>query len=293
MKLSERLGKGFTLTTEVKPPRGPDTTGFIQELAAIKALKKITAVNVIDSPSARLYMSSLGASVLLKQAGLEPIFQMVCRDRNVLALESDLIAAAGFGVENILALTGDHAAGGASDHPKAKQVFDLDSTSLIKTITLMNDGSDIVGGRLNAPTSFCVGAAISPTVTPLEPQVLKVKRKLAAGAEFFQTQVVFDAGAIEDFMEKADDLVGDIREKVIVGVIPLASAKMIAFLNRLPGITVPEDAAKNVTSAKDPQAAGIEAALELIDGIRSQGLAGAHIMPVGRLKALQAIVGQL
>jgi methylenetetrahydrofolate reductase (NADPH) len=292
-KLSESLGGGFTLTTEVKPPRGPDTFKFRQDLEVIRGLKKITAVNVIDSPSARLYMSSLGASVLLKQAGLEPIFQMVCRDRNVLALESDLISAAAFGVENILALTGDHASLGASDHPKAKQVFDLDSTSLIKTIAMMNGGSDITGGRLNAETGFYVGAAISPTVTPVEPQVLKVKRKLDAGAEFFQTQVIFDTAAIEDFMLAADELVGDIRRKVIVGVIPLASEKMIAFLNRLPGIDVPEGVGRRVTSSKNSLEEGVMVALELIDGVKSLGLTGAHIMPVGRMNALESIVRQL
>jgi len=292
-RLSGSLGGRFTITTEVKPPRGPDITQFTGEIKVIKSLKGITAVNVIDSPSARLFMSSLGASIMLEQNGLEPIFQMVCRDRNMLALESDLISAAAFGVENILALTGDHPSRGASDHPNAKPVYDLDSTSLIKTIAMMNEGMDITGGKLNAKTNFYVGGAISPAVKPVEPEVFKVKRKLDAGAEFFQTQVVFDAALIEGFMLKADELVGDIRGKVIVGLIPLASEKMIGFLNRLPGIKVPDNIAKRVSSSKEPVEEGINVSLELVDNIKSIGLGGVHIMPVGRVNTLKKIVEQI
>ncbi|MBD3387724.1 MAG: 5,10-methylenetetrahydrofolate reductase [Candidatus Altiarchaeales archaeon] len=291
--LSESLGKGFTVTTEVKPPRGPDTTGFEGEIGMLKSLKGLTAVNLVDSPSARLFMSSLGASIMLKQAGLEPIFQMVCRDRNILALESDLISASAFGIENILALTGDHPSRGASDHPDAKPVYDLDSTSLIRTISLMNEGRDITGKELKGSTEFYVGGAISPGVNPVEPEVLKVKRKMEAGARFFQTQVVFDLGVVEDFMEKADEMVGDIRGRVLVGIIPLASERMIDFLNRLPGILVPEDVASRVVKADDPVAEGVSVALELIDGVRSAGMAGAHIMPVGRLNSLERILADI
>ncbi len=292
-RLSESVGGKFTITTEVKPPRGPDTTEFTEEMRLIKSLKEITAVNVIDSPSARLFMSSLGASIMLEQNGLEPIFQMVCRDRNVLALESDLISAAAFGIDNILALTGDHPIRGASDHPNAKPVYDLDSTSLIKTISEMNEGRDITGWELNGKTGFYVGGAISPSVRPMEPEVLKVKRKMDAGAQFFQTQAVFDTESLESFMSKADELVGDIRKQVIVGVIPLASEKMIAFLNRLPGITVPEDVAARVSGAEDPVSEGVTVAVETIESVKSMGLGGTHIMPVGRTKTLQRILERL
>ena len=292
-RLSETVGKKFTVTTELMPPRGPDTTKFIEEINVVKGLRKVTAVNVIDSPSARLFMSSLGASIMLRQNGLEPIFQMVSRDRNMLALESDLISASAFGIENILALTGDHPKRGASDHPNTKPVYDLDSTSLIRTISMMNEGCDPAGMMLNAKTRFYVGGAISPSVKPVEPEVLKVKRKMEAGARFFQTQVVFDAGAIEEFMLKADKLAGDIRPKVIVGIIPLASEKMIAFLNKLPGIHVPEKIAKRVTEAEDPTKEGITVSLELIDAVKKLGLGGAHIMPVGRVNTLAEILERI
>jgi methylenetetrahydrofolate reductase (NADPH) len=288
--LSQTIGRKFTITTEVKPPRGPDTTKFRQELEAVRKLRTITAVNVIDSPSARLFMSSLGASIMLSQYGIEPIFQMVCRDRNLLALESDLLSAAAFGIENILALTGDHPLRGASDHPNARPVYDLDSTSLIRTITTMNGGEDPTGVELNGKTSFYPGAAIGPNVRPIEPEVIKVKRKLNAGACFFQTQAVFDANALEDFMVRADRLVGDIRPKVIAGIIPLASEKMIGFLDKLPGIHVPDATAKRVIGAKDQSAEGIAVSLELIDEIKRLGLGGVHIMPVGRTATLEAIV---
>ena len=292
-RLSESVGKRFTVTTEVKPPRGPDTTEFMEELGVIRGLGGVTAVNVIDSPSARLFMSSLGASVMLRQNGVEPIFQMVCRDRNMLALESDLISAASFGIENILSLTGDHPTMGASDHPDAKPVYDLDSTSLIKTISLMNEGVDITGKELNGKTSFYVGGAVSPSVKPVEAEVLKVKRKLSAGACFFQTQVVFDVGVLEDFMAKAEGLVGNIRGKVIVGVIPLASEKMIRFLNRLPGIRIPDYVSARVSDSNDPVEEGVNIVLELIEDIKSADLGGVHIMPVGRVNTLKRIVEQL
>jgi methylenetetrahydrofolate reductase (NADPH) len=289
-RLSESVGRRFTVTTEVKPPRGPDTAKLLAELDAIAGMGKVSAVNVIDSPSARLLMSSLGASILLKGHGVEPIFQMVCRDRNVLALESDLLSASAFGIENILALTGDHPSRGASDHPHARPVYDLDSTTLIRTISMMNEGRDPSGVELNAKTGFYVGAAVNPGVRPVEPEVLKVKRKMDAGARFFQTQAVFEAEVIGDFMLKADSLVGDIRSRVLVGLIPLASEKMIAFLNRLPGIHVPDRVARRVVGSSDPAAEGVSLSLELIDKVKELGLGGVHIMPVGRISALQAIV---
>jgi methylenetetrahydrofolate reductase (NADPH) len=292
-QLSESIGRRFTITTELKPPRGPDTAKFRQEMEAVKGIGRVTAVNVIDSPSARLFMSSLGASIMLRQNGIEPIFQMVCRDRNMLALESDLLSAAAFGIENILALTGDHPKRGASDHPSAMPVFDLDSTSLLATIAMMNEGRDPSGVELNGRTGFFAGAAINPSVRPVEPEVLKVKRKMAAQARFFQTQAVFEPKKLEEFMAKSDRLVGDIRARVIVGIIPLASEKMIGFLNRLPGIRVPSEVSKRVVGAKDPQAEGIQVALETIDQIKRMGLGGVHIMPVGRIGSLEAIVGQI
>ncbi|MFH0862315.1 MAG: methylenetetrahydrofolate reductase [Candidatus Altiarchaeota archaeon] len=291
--LSESIGRRFTVTSEVKPPRGPDASKMMDELDAMRGLRKLLALNVIDSPSARLLMSSLGASIILKQNGIEPIFQMVCRDRNLLALESDLLSASAFGIENVLALTGDHPSRGASDHPNVRPIYDLDSTSLIRTISMMNKGRDPAGVELNAKTSFFVGGAVNPNVRPLEPEVLKMARKTEAGASFFQSQAVFDAKCLQDFASKMDELVGDLRPKVLVGIIPLASEKMVAFLNRLPGMKVPDAVASRVLKAKDPQTEGVAVSLELIDEIKKLGFGGVHIMPVGRINSLAAIVREL
>lgn len=291
--LSKRIGNEFIITTEIMPPRGSDPSDMLKQADIIRLIGKISAVNVIDSPSARLHMSSLGASIMLLQNGIEPIYQMVCRDRNSLALQSDLLSASAFGIKNVLALTGDHPARGASDHPFTRPVYDLDSTSLISAISGMNKGQDISKRRLCAPTSFTIGAAISPCAKPKEPEVLKVERKLSAGASFFQSQAVFDFSQMEAFMIQVEKRGNDIRKKTLIGLIPLDSSKMIGFLNSLPGIRVPQELKKRVLGAKDSRKEGIEACIESVDMAKSFGLGGAHIMPVGRISSLEKIVKNL
>jgi 5,10-methylenetetrahydrofolate reductase len=154
----------------------------------------------------------------------------------------------------------------------------------------MNQGMDPTGVELNAKTNFFSGAALNPNMRPIEPEVLKLKRKMDAGAKFFQTQAVFEASVMEKFLLNAEKLVGDIRPKIVVGIIPLASERMIQFLNRLPGIRVPTDVSHRVIHSKDPAAEGIAVAVETIDKIKGFGLGGAHIMPVGRMAALNQIV---
>ena len=288
--LSESLGKDFVLTTELMPPRGADVSSLLENIDRISSIGRIQAVNVIDSPSARLHMSSLGASIMLLQKGIEPIYQMVCRDRNCLALQSDLLSAASFGIRNVLALTGDHPARGASDHPFTMPVYDLDSTSLISAISNMNHGKDISGRDLTGPTNFTIGGAISPSIEPSGPEVLKVERKLKAGASFFQSQAVFDFVQMEDFISEVEKRGQDIRDKTLMGLIPLRSKRMITFLNNLPGINVPPNVAKRVVDAKDPAMEGIQICIETLDKVKSFGLGGAHIMPVGKLSSLEKIV---
>ena len=292
-ELSKRLGKKFLLTTEIKLPRGCDTKAFQNEISEISTLDEITSVNVLDSPSARLFMSSLGASIMLNQSGLEPIFQMVCRDRNTLALESDLISAGAFGIENILALTGDHPKKGASDHPHTKPVYDLDSTLLIKNISLMNQGLDIEENNISCKTNFFVGGAISPSVNPLEPEILKTKRKMDAGAQFFQTQAIFEVGILERFIDLSQKHCGDIRSKVIVGLIPLASERMIKFLNGLPGINIPKKISDEILNSDDSIEQGISMTVDLIQKIKDLGFGGVHVMPVGRLSSLEKILERM
>jgi len=293
-KLSDNLGRKFVYTIEAKPPHGPDLSEFMEKVGVYKRLwSKIHGVNVIDNLASRLFMSSLSASILLKQNGLEPVMQVVSRDRNVLALESDLIGAAAFGIENVLALTGDHPKSGSSDHKNIKPVYELDSTSLIRVISMMNSGVEINGKPLNKPTRFFIGGAVSPGVNPLEPEVMKLSRKISAGAGFFQTQLVFKAEVMEKFLALSDRLVGDVRKKIILGVMPVSSEKTIGFLNKLPGIHVPEEIASRIRNSKDPVEEGAKITLELIDEAKKLGLAGAHIMPVSGVKTLERIVDEL
>lgn len=287
-KLSKNFGKRFIVTGEVAPPRGPDLKEFMHEVEEFKKLvDRLYGVNVVDIPGARLLMSSLAASIILEQNGIAPIYQLVCRDRNQLALEADLIGAAAFGIENVLALTGDHPSCRSSDHPKAKGVFDLDSATLIKTMKLMNKGKDLVGGDLNKPTNFFIGAALAPGATPIEGEIHKTKRKLDAGSDFFQTQAVFEASVMQDFLDRYERQIGeDVRDRVLMGLVPLYSYGMAQFLRTMPGIVISEETGKRVKDAKDPVEEGINIASELIDRAREMNLAGVHIMPAGKIEAL-------
>jgi len=191
-KLSINLGRRFVVTGEITPPRGPDLTLFNRDIESFKTIAgKIDGINVVDNPGSMMLMSSLACSIMLKQNKLEPVYQLTCRDRNLFALESDLIAASAFGIQNVLALTGDHPACYSSEHPKAKGVFELDSASLIKLIKNMNQGVDGSNKPLNAKTDFFVGAALAPGARPLEPELQKMKRKNLLGVDFFQTQAIF------------------------------------------------------------------------------------------------------
>lgn len=287
-KLSQNFGKKFIVTGEVAPPRGPDTREFMHEVDEFRKLKdELYGVNVVDIPGARLLMSSLAASIILQQNGIEPIYQLVCRDRNQLALEADLIGAAAFGIENVLALTGDHTQCKSSDHPKAKGVFDLDSATLIETMKGMNQGRDITGKELNAKTKFFIGAAMAPGATPVEGEIYKSKRKLNAGADFFQTQAIFESSLIQDFLEKYESLLGeDIRDRVLMGLVPLYSYGMVKFLRTMPGIVISEETGSRIKNAEDPVEEGINITREFIDFAREIDLAGVHIMPAGKIKAL-------
>ncbi len=205
----------------------------------------------------------------------------------MLALEADLIGASAFGIENVLALTGDHPRCKSSDHPMAKPVFDLDSATLIKTMRLMNEGKDITGRPLNKPTNFFIGAAIAPGATPPEPEIYKTKRKIDAGAEFFQTQAVFEISVIENFIDEYEKVIEEnIRDKILLGIVPLYSYGMVKFLRTMPGIVISEETGNRIKNAKDPVEEGVNIASELIDRSKDLNLAGVHIMPAGKIEAL-------
>ena len=294
-KLSEDFGKTFLITAEISLPRGSDIKEFMHEIEEFKRLMpKLHGINAVDNPGAMLRMSSLAASIMLKQNGLDPIYQLVGRDRNQLALQADLIGAAAFEIENVLALTGDPPNCDSSDHPKARPVFDLNSVTLIKAIDLMNHGMDWGGGTLNKPTNFFIGAALAPGTTSLDGEIHKTKKKLDAGADFFQTQVVFDSSVMSDFLDRYESLIKeDIRNKILLGVLPLYSYNIIKFLRKMPGIVISDKIEKRIKDAEDPTEEGINIVAEFIDIAKEMDLAGVHIMPIGKIDALVRILENL
>ena len=278
MRITELFDNGqFVVTAEVGPPKGIDASHVVEE--AKEYLSGITAVNVTDNQSSVMRMGSLPACVMLKNAGLTPILQLTCRDRNRIALQSELLGAAALGIENILCLTGDHTKMG--DHPGAKPVFDLDSVSLLHTVCQLEKGVDLGGNPLvgEAP-KFAKGAVVSPCSDSVDAQLAKMERKVMAGAEYFQTQAVFDSEKFISFMEQAKQF----GKPVQLGVIIPKSAGMAKFMNKnVAGVHVPQWMIDELAADKEKAKLGItgvELAAKVIKECRPycQGL---HIMALG------------
>ncbi|MCM8771353.1 MAG: methylenetetrahydrofolate reductase, partial [Candidatus Omnitrophica bacterium] len=221
-------------------------------------------------------LGSLAVCALLKQKGFEPIYQLTCRDRNRLALQSDLLSAAALGIENVLILTGDHPTLG--DHPEAKPVFDLDSVQLLEVARGLTQGLDMKGNKLEGtPPKFCLGAVVNPGADPLEPQIIKMEKKIAAGAEFFQTQAVYDIRVFENFLSKIKHL----KTTILAGIVLLKSAAMARYMNKnVAGVCVPDNLIKEMEEAKDRVSKSIEIASRLIKELKPM-CQGIHIMPIG------------
>lgn len=282
-RLREKLDSGkFVVTAEVYPPKGCDCSIFLAQARLISPF--VDAINVTDNQGANMRISPLAAAALLVREGIEPIYQITCRDRNRLALQSDLLGAAALGIPNVLALTGDHICFG--DHPGAKAVFDLESVQLLGTVTRLNSGRNLSGAALAGTPSFFVGAAAAPEADPFTPTLYKLAKKAEAGASFFQTQAVFDLEQFATFSEAVRPL----RAKVIAGVIVLKSAGMARFINRnIPGLTVPEEIVSCLESAADPLAEGIDIAIRLARGLKPM-CDGIHLMAMGREEIIPQIV---
>jgi 5,10-methylenetetrahydrofolate reductase len=225
MTFKEKLQSGkFLVTSEVGPAKGIHTEQLLRDVGLYH--KKSDGINVTDLQSSVMRLVSLAVSYLLKQNGFEPIYQLTCRDRNRLALQSDLLSAAALGIENISILTGDHPVLG--DHPEAKPVYDLDSVQLLQVAGKLASGCDMKGNKLEGPAPrFCLGAVVNPGSEPLAPQIMKMEKKIAAGAEFFQTQAIFDLKTFEDFVSRTRHF----KVPVIAGIVLLKSASMARFMN--------------------------------------------------------------
>ena len=278
MRITELFDNGqFVVTAEVGPPKGCHMEHVVEE--AKEYLSGITAVNITDNQSSVMRMGSFPACVMLKNAGLTPILQLTCRDRNRIALQSELLGAAALGIENILCLTGDHTKMG--DHPGAKPVFDLDSVSLLHTVCQLEKGVDLAGNPLvGEPPKFAKGAVVSPCSDSIDAQLAKMERKVMAGAEYFQTQAVFDSEKFIAFAEKAKQF----GKPVQLGVIIPKSAGMAKFMNNnVAGVHVPQWMIDELAADKEKAKAGItgvEIAAKIIRECKPY-CQGMHIMALG------------
>ncbi len=284
-RLKEALeSKKFVVTGEIGPPKGVNVESCLEE--AEKYLKgKVAAVNVTDIQSAVMRVGSLAISKKLLEMDIEPVFQMTCRDRNRLALESDLLSAYVLGIRNVLALTGDYVTLG--DHPQSKPVFDLDSVSLLKAMKDLESGKDLAGNELDGAPSFFKGAVVTPCADPLEPQVMKMEKKIFAGAEFFQTQAVYDIGLFEKFIKEVSHL----KVPILAGIVLLKSAGMAKFMNEnVSGVFVPDELIKEMSVPKeDRRKKSVEIAARLIKQMKDM-CQGVHLMPLGWDKEVPNVI---
>jgi len=286
VSLQSQLEAGkFVITAEVGPLKGTDVTE-IEEVAELLR-GKVDAANVTDQQSSVMRLGSLAVSHILTEKGLEPIFQVTCRDRNRLALQSDLLSAWVMGIKNVLAITGDLPALG--DHPQAKPVYDLDSVQLLWTINRLNEGYDLSGSELQGKPNFFPGAVVkveNDTEASLELQLAKMEKKIAAGARFFQTQAIYNVDTFVRFMKRAEGF----KVPILAGVIPLKSAGMARFMNKnVAGVFVPEELINRMSEAEDRTQTGIEIAANLMKELK--GLCqGVHLMAIGWEKKVPAIL---
>ncbi|HTP64574.1 MAG TPA: methylenetetrahydrofolate reductase [Geobacteraceae bacterium] len=285
-RLQKRLESGeFVITCEVCPPKGSDCGEFLEKAGSLREC--VDAINVTDNQGANMRISPLAASALLVREGIEPIFQITCRDRNRMALQSDLLGAAALGIVNVLALTGDHISFG--DHPQARPVFDLDSVQLLRAMQELGGGRDLSGNPLHGAPLFYPGAAAAPEAEPFQLTLYKLEKKVAAGARFFQTQAVFNPEKFRLFREA----IGHLNVKVIAGIFLLKSAGMARYVNaHIPGLTVPDSIVEELAGAASPIDCGVAIARRLAAEIRPF-CDGIHVMAMGKEELIPDIIKEV
>ena len=287
MKITELIKQGqFIITAEVSPPKGCELGLLLRD--AKEHLSGVTAINVTECQSSKMRMSSLAACVALKSKGFNPIWQLTCRDRNRIALQSELLGAAALGIENLLLLTGDHTLLG--DHPQAKPVFDLDSVSLIHAVRQLEMGVDLGGNALiGEPPKFAKGAVVAPCADSIDAQLFKMEKKVKAGAEFFQTQAIFESEKFIRFMDRAKQF----GVPVILGLIIPKSVRQLRFLrDNLAGISIPQEMVDELGADEDKAKSGVtgvEIIARLIKECRDH-CQGAHIMAFGWEAKIPAVL---
>ena len=286
-KFKEALNSGkFVVTGEIGPPKGTNIEKMVHHIDILKNI--VDGINVTDNQSSVMRFPSIGTCLLIKEHGGEPILQMTCRDRNRLALEAELLFANTRGIGNVLCLTGDAVPVG--DHKEAKSVFDLDSVQLLVAIRIMESGKDLGGNDLNGAVEYCAGAIVTPEADPIEPQLVKFEKKVAAGAEFFQTQAIYDLDNFAKFMEYARKF----PVKILAGIVLIASANAARYMtNNVPGVIVPQYLIDEMASAPKGEGVkkGIEIAGRMIATIKKESLCdGVHIMAIGKEEVVPDIL---
>jgi methylenetetrahydrofolate reductase (NADPH) len=297
----QRLAAGqFAVTAEIGPPRGADTAPVAAKARLLRGW--VDAVNITDNQSAAVRLSSLAGSLAARAAGLEPIMQLTCRDRNRIALQSELLSASALGVPNVVIMTGDHPRHG--DHSDATPVFDLDSTALLRVATTMRDqGRLMSGGKLTPPPGWLLGAVENPpaasagqaaTAGSAGDATYRLAAKIEAGAEFIQTQFVFDVAAFASWMSRLSDLGLPQRCHILAGVGPVRSARALAHLAAIPGVLIPEPVTDRLMATSSPEqfrAEGEKLCAETIDRLAGvPGVAGVHVMAIGAESTIPAIL---
>jgi len=269
----------FSVTSEIGPPMSANAD-FVRHLARdIAGL--IDAANVTDCQAAVVRMSSVAASFLSLQEGVEPILQMTCRDRNRIAIQSDLLGASALGIKNLLILSGDHQSVG--NHPQSKNVFDVDSIQLLKAMhDHMENGIFISGSKSKMPAKFFLGATANPFADPEELQLIRLEKKINAGARFIQTQAIYNTDRFNSWMDKVRERGLHDRAYILAGIVVNKSQKSIEITATVPGMDIPDVLIERMRNAEDKQAEGLAIALELIEDIRKvEGIKGLHVMAIG------------
>jgi len=275
-KLKQALeGEKFVVTGEIGPPKGVDLEKCLEDAENLR--DKVVAINVTDLQSAVMRIGSMAVCAKLVERGLEPVYQLTCRDRNRLALQSDLLSAWALGIRNVLCLTGDHPVLG--DHSQAKPVFDLDSVQLLKAASTLNQGQDMSGHELEGKPDLFLGAVVTPGADPVEPQIIKMEKKIETGARFFQTQAVYEPEKFEQFMNQAQRF----KVPILAGIVVLKSAAMARYMNEnVAGISVPDSIIKEMeeTVREERKKRAVEISARIIQQVRPL-CQGVHIMPLG------------
>ena len=286
-RFKEALNSGkFVITSEIGPPKGTNIEKMHHHIDLLK--DKVDGMNVTDHQSSVMRFPSIGGCLAVKEQGGEPILQMTCRDRNRLALQADLLLAYTRGIGNVLCLTGDAVPVG--DHKEAKGVFDLDSLQLLMTIRQMESGKDLGGNDLDGVVEFCAGAIVTPEANPIGPQLIKFEKKIEAGAEFFQTQAIYDLDNFASFMQHARQF----PVKILAGIVLLTSARMAKFMTEnVPGIFVPQNLIDELAAAPKGEALskGIEIAGRMVAALKKDSICdGVHIMAIGKEEVVPDII---